>query len=294
MDGTPERISAVKRVKAWRNFLFSFLRKYRKRKLARKFPLKGYAPSPSVVKYVDILDDEDLAELNNMLDWNCFTSDSQGRRFGMAAWGSKRDTPETILDRRIAMMHDHFDLADKHVLEVGCFEGIHSLGLLQYARKVTAVDARMDHVVKTIVRCAMFGYSPTVFKYDIELIPSDVALLQADLIHHVGVLYHLRNPVGHLLDLGRYIKKGVMLDTHYCLAQDATEKYSVQGKEYTYKRYLEYGKKEAFSGMYDHSKWLLLEDIVGCLKEAGFDQVEIVEKRDERNGPRVLLFAERT
>lgn len=293
MDGTLERISAVKKIKAWRNLLFGFLRRYRKKNIARKFPLKGYIPSPAVIKYVDILDDEDLAELNNMLDWNCFTSDSQGRRFGMAAWGSKRDTPETIPDRRIAMMHDRFDLADKHVLEVGCFEGIHSLGLLQYARKVTAVDARMDHIVKTIVRCAMFGYSPTVFKYDIELIPPDVALLQADLIHHVGVLYHLRNPVGHLLDLGRYIKKGVMLDTHYCLAEDATEKYSVQGKEYSYKRYLEYGKKEAFSGMYDHSKWLLLEDIVACLKKAGFDQVEIMEKRDERNGPRVLLFAER-
>lgn len=294
MVETPEKISVIKKIKSWRNYLFSFLRKYRKRMLARKLPFKGYVPSPLVVKYVDILNDEDLAELNNMLHWNCFTSDSHGRRFGMAAWGSKRDKPETIPDQRIVMMNDRFDLSDKHVLEVGCFEGIHSLGLLQYARKVTAVDARMDHVVKTIVRCAMFGYTPTVFGYDVESIPSDVSLLQADLVHHVGVLYHLKNPVGHLLDLGRYIKNGVMLDTHYCLAEDATEKYSVQGKEYAYKRYLEYGKKEAFSGMYDHSKWLLLEDIVACLKETGFDQVEIIEKRDERNGPRVLLFAERT
>ena len=132
-----------------------------------------------------------------------------------------------------------------------------------------------------------------MFKYDIESIPSDVSLLQADLVHHVGVLYHLKNPVGHLLDLGRYIKTGVMLDTHFCLPAEATEVYSVAGREYAYKRYLEYGKKEAFSGMYDHSKWLLLEDIVGCLKTAGFGKVEIIEKRDERNGPRVLLFAER-
>lgn len=283
----------IKRIKTWRNFLFSFLRKYRKRRLAYKLPLKGYTRSASIIKYVDILNDEELTELNNMLDWNCFTSDSQGRRFGMAAWGSKRDTPETIPDRRIAMMHDRFGLTDKHVLEVGCFEGIHSLGLLRYARKVTAVDARMDHVVKTIVRCAMFGYSPTVFKYDIELIPSDISLLRADLIHHVGVLYHLRNPVGHLIDLGRYIESGVMLDTHYCLPGETTGTYPAQGKEYAYKHYLEYGKREAFSGMYDHSKWLLLDDIVASLQEAGFARVEIIEERKERNGPRVLLFAER-
>jgi tRNA (mo5U34)-methyltransferase len=294
MTGISNKISVIETIKALRNSLFSFLRRSRKMALNRKLPFKGYVPSPSTVKYVDILDDEDLAELNNMLDWNCFTSDIHGRRFGMAAWGSKRDAPETIPDRRIVMMHDRFDLTDKHVLEVGCFEGTHSLGLLHYSRKVTAVDARIDHVVKTIVRCAMFGYSPTVFKYDIESIPADVSLLQADLIHHVGVLYHLSDPVGHLIDLGRYIKQGVMLDTHYCLPNETTGTYPVQGKEYSYKRYLEYGKKEAFSGMYDHSKWLLLADIVACLQKTGFDYVEIIEERQERNGPRVLLFASRT
>lgn len=277
-----------------KNALRTFLRRRQKILLNKKLPFKGYLPSSRIVKYIDILDDEDLLHLNKILDWNCFTVDSHGRRFGMAAWGSKRNVPETIPDRRIAMFHERFDLSDKHVLEVGCFEGIHTLGLLEYAKKVTATDARIDHVVKTNVRCGMYGYTPTVFRYDVESIPADVSLLQADLLHHVGVLYHLKNPVGHLLDLGRYITEGLMLDTHYCLPDDATERYSVQGKGYAYKRYMEYGKREAFSGIYDHSKWLLLEDIIGCLMEAGFDQVEIVERRDERNGPRVLLFAERT
>lgn len=280
-------------IKIIKSTLRSFWRRRQKTILNKRLPFKGYMPSSGIVKYIDILDDEDLLQLNEMLDWNCFTADRHGRRFGMAAWGGKRNVPETIPDRRIVMFHERFDLSDKHVLEVGCFEGVHTIGLLNYAKTVTATDARIDHVVKTSVRCGMYGYTPTVFKYDIETIPADVTLLQADLLHHVGVLYHLKDPIGHLLDLGRYIKKGVMLDTHYCLPEEAVERYSVQGKEYSYKRYLEYGKKEAFSGMYDHSKWLLLEDIVSCLKETGFDQVEIIEKRDERNGPRVLLFAER-
>lgn len=279
-------------IKEWRNSLHSNLRPLRRKWTKQKLPLKGYPCSSMPAKYIDMLDDDDLNELNNMLDWNCFTVDSHGRRFGMAAWGSKRNEPEQIPDRRIVMFDDRFNLSGKHVLEVGCFEGIHTLGLLKYTQKVTAVDARLDHVVKTLVRCAMFGYHPTVFKYNLEKVPAEVSLLQADLIHHVGVLYHLSDPVSHLLDLGRYIKSGIMLDTHYCLPEDAIETYQVNGISYPYKRYLEHGKKEAFSGIYDHSKWLRLEDIVKCLQETGFSKVEVIEQRQERNGSRVLLFAE--
>lgn len=293
MIKTQQKNTIGQRIRTSKNALVSLLRKYRKKMLNRTLPLKGYTSYSINTKYLDILGDDDLDQLNNILDWNCFTTDSHGRRFGMAAWGSKRDKPEVIPDRRITMMHEKFNLANKHVLEVGCFEGIHSLGLLQYTDRVTAIDARMDHVVKTIVRCAMFGYHPTVFKYDIEKVPADASLLEADFIHHVGVLYHLIDPVNHLIGLGKYIKYGVMLDTHYCLPDDATETYQVNGQKYSYKRYLEHGQKEAFSGMYDHSKWLLMDDIIKCLQDAGFGKVEIVEQRQERNGPRVLLFAER-
>ena len=45
--------------------------------------------------------------------------------------------------------------------------------------------------------------------------------------------------------------------------------------------------------MYDHSKWLRLDDIVTILRIAGFEKVDILETRRERNGPRALLIAER-
>jgi len=45
--------------------------------------------------------------------------------------------------------------------------------------------------------------------------------------------------------------------------------------------------------MYDHSKWLRLEDIMNVLRIAGFRNVNVIEERQERNGPRVLLMAER-
>lgn len=272
-----------------KGFFLGKIRKYQKRLLARKLPLSAY--KPGLKSHVDQLSDDDLVELNSLLDWNSFISDSKGRRFGMVAWGSKRIEPQEIPDKRIVAMHDRFTLTGQHVLEVGCFEGVHTLGLLQYAAKVTAVDSRVDHVVKTMVRCGMHDKSPVVFRCDVESKSQDYSLLACDYIHHVGVLYHLRDPVSHLLALQHYVTKGVMLDTHYALPEDAISSYNVDGRDYAYKRYMEYGKKESFSGMYDHSKWLLLDDIVGCLKQCGFENVEIVERRAERNGPRVLLYA---
>jgi len=256
-------------------------------------PLKGYAEASHPTKYVDILSDDDLAELNGLLNWRCFTVDGQGRRFGDSAWEGKRSEPQDIPDRKIVLMNERFDLSDKHVLEVGCFEGVHTVGLSRYARRVTAVDSRVDNVVKTIIRCAFFGYCPTVFKCNVEERPLPVEALSADIMHHVGVLYHLKDPVSHLLGLGQYVRRGLMLDTHYSLEHEATEAYEVEGKEYRYKTYQEFGHADPFSGMYDHSKWLRLEDIAALLSEAGFGQIEIVETRNERNGARVLLIARR-
>lgn len=275
-------------------FIKNTIRHLQKKKMEGLLPLKGYEPNSKNTQYLDLLNDQDLNELNTLLNWNCFVADGYGRRFGNLAWGSKRNNAQTIPDRRIIAMHERFDLSGKHVLEVGCFEGVHTVALLDYAAKVTAVDSRVDHVVKTLVRCGMFGKSANVFKCDIENESLDTKLLEADYIHHVGVLYHLKDPVRNLLGLGKYIKTGVMLDTHYSLPEEVTAKYSVNGRDYSYKKYLEYGEKEAFFGMYDHSKWLLLSDIIESLQMVGFNKVDVVETRQERNGPRVLLYAERT
>jgi hypothetical protein len=107
------------------------------------------------------------------------------------------------------------------------------------------------------------------------------------------VLYHLRDPVRHLLEIGRYIRDAVMLDTHYALEEEARLTYAVNGKEYRYKRFRERGPADVFSGLHLHSKWLPLNVITGLLQESGFGRVELAETRLERNGPRVLLFASR-
>ena len=265
------------------------LRRRRRPALQSRYD-EGRVPAP----LLDALADADLETLNELLPWQAFTVDSHGRPFGRAAFSGKRTDPSVIPDRRIVAFDDRFGLAGKHVLEVGCFEGIHTIPLAQRAQGVTAIDARIENVVKTIVRCAFFGQSPRVAVLDLENPAGQEELLEADLCHHVGVLYHLSDPVAHLQLLGRTISTGLMLDTQYALPADATDSYESGGRTYRFRPYRELGRGDVFSGMEPLSRWLTLEDMEGVLRESGFGTVEIVERRDERNGPRVWLFAEKT
>jgi tRNA (mo5U34)-methyltransferase len=243
---------------------------------------------------VQLLSDDDLKLLNELLPWHCFTVDAEGRPFGAAAWSGKRDTPQLIPDRRIELMDERFGLAGKHVLEIGCFEGVHTIALCDRAGSVTAIDGRVENVVKTIVRCAMFERRPTVFVCDLERPePEQERRMRAELCHHMGVLYHLADPVTHLRQLGGWVSGGLMLDTHYATPDDAGDSYDVDGRTFACRAFGE-ARADPFSGMLAQSRWILLDDMLEVLGEAGFDAVDVVERRDERNGPRLLLFAEKT
>jgi tRNA (mo5U34)-methyltransferase len=253
-----------------------------------------YSEARAEGPFLERLTDEDLRRLNDLLPWRCFTVDSQGRPLGGAAWRGKRVAPQPIPDPRIELFHERFDLSDKHVLEIGCFEGVHTIALCRLAQRVTAVDARVENVAKTVVRCAFYDERPRVFTWDAESDEGADELIEADLCHHVGVLYHLEDPVRHLRRLAPRIARGLMLDTHYAADADAADEYEVDGDRFRFKRYDEVGRGDVFSGMRPTSKWLRLEDIARVLSAAGFGTVDVVETRDERNGPRVLLFAERS
>jgi SAM-dependent methyltransferase len=257
-------------------------------------PFDGYTEHRYATPYVDCLSDADLQELNRSLNWNCFTVDSHGRRFGAPAWAGKRSEAQIIPDPSMLSMYQQFNFTGKTVTEVGCFEGIHTIGLFQQgAKHVIAVDSRIENVLKTTVRCAMFGHHPTVFKCNLEERPLPYAMLEADILHHVGVLYHLDDPVRHLLEMGQYIREGIILNSHYATPEMAKAAYDVDGQSYRYYLYEEFGYKDPFSGMYPTSKWLLLEDIETLLKQAGFNQVKVIDTFEGRNGPRFSLIAKR-
>lgn len=257
-------------------------------------PLEGFTESRINSGIVEFLSSEDLVRLNALLPWMCFTADEKGRRFGNAAWKGKRNRPQNIPDKRIVEFDRRFELHDKSVLEVGCFEGIHTIALCQRAKKVYAIDSRVENVVKTVVRTNLFGHQPVVTVCDLEQADDISRLPKVDFVHHVGVLYHLKSPIEHLLGLKEYVKEGILLDTHYASEEMLNAEYELNGKKYQYYAYREKGRDEVFSGMYDHAKWLTLKDIKDILAGIGFGEIDIYKDEVQRNGPRVTLYARRT
>lgn len=274
-----------------RNILIKMLKTLFRRKRHLRF--SGYVNGKIDSGHVEYMSDDELKRLNELLPWMCFTVDLNGRRFGNMAWASKRDVPQTIPDERIELLHKLFNLADKSVLEVGCFEGVHTIALSKYAKEVHAIDSRIENVVKTIVRSHLFGCRPSVFVCDLENDAESSRLPAIDVLHHVGVLYHLKDPVTHLLRLGKIVRDGMLLDTHYATEDMLNSKYEVQGRICRYSKYGEGGRDEVFSGMYDHAKWLSLPDILLILGEMGYTDIRVHKDEIQRNGPRVTLFAAR-
>ncbi len=264
-----------------------------KARFRASFPRSGFTEGRVAAPLVDRLSDGELDRLNTLLDWNCFTADGHGRRFGCPAKEGKRESPQPIPDPRIVQFDARFHLADKRVLEIGCFEGIHTIALCQRAKAVTAIDARVENVVKTIVRCAFFGVHPTVFPWDVESRATPPPELQVDVAHHVGVLYHLRDPVAHLLALGELVRDGMMLDTSIAAPEQATESYEAGGRRFAFRRFREDQPDNPFAGTLDFARWLPLDGLKEALTLAGFPRIEIDHVRQERNGLRTLLFASR-
>jgi len=255
---------------------------------------KGWPPSPTPLPLLDMLSDEQLDEINHLLDFNCFTVDGRGRRFGLPAGPKKRRKPQEIPDRRITQLDEMVGLKGKRVLEVGCFEGVHTIALAQRARSVLALDSRVENVVKTIVRTAFYDLHPRIMAYDLEKLSSPIPeWLDVDVLFHVGVLYHLSDPVRHLKLMLEGVSQAILLDTHVARESQLNAEYLSDGRTWRYYKYGEKGYGAVFAGMKDHAKWILEEDLNTVLKEAGFSNIQKLEERDEKNGKRIYLIAQR-
>jgi SAM-dependent methyltransferase len=235
--------------------------------------------------------DADLDEINKLLDWHAGTLLPDGRLLGrLARRPGKRSAPGAIPDSRIRLLNRRVPLKGLKVLEVGCFEGIHTTGLRLYCDDVTAIDARPQNVLKTLARLSWHGTSAKVFQMDAERI--DESFPSFDLIFHFGVLYHLRQPVQHLKNLAAICQR-LFLDTHIADEGEGFCDIEVEAQIYrgAYKK--EGGWRDPFSGLHTTSLWLTHESLIAALSAAGFGSVEILQQRPERNGPRVLLLAQR-
>jgi tRNA (mo5U34)-methyltransferase len=240
-------------------------------------------------KYDVKLNDEDLAEINRMLPWYAGTELGDGRVLGsLTARPGKRESIQAIPDKRITKLNGTLGLSGKTVLEIGCFEGIHTLGLCSYGAKVTAVDIRPLNVIKTAARLACYGYSASVFPIDVE--DQTVELPDFDIVFHCGVLYHLEDPVTHLARLLPRCR-AIYLDTHVAAEADDDATLEAAGRVYHGHQHHEAGWADPFSGRGGGAFWMRTSDLIGFLNESGFE-VDIWSERDERNGRRIGVLAQ--
>ena len=156
------------------------------------------------------LSDKNLNEINTRLDWHSGINLPDGRLLGSLT-NSKRTEPETIPDYRVKRLNECLSLKDKSILEVGCFEGAHTLSFLEYTDDVTAIDIRPSNVINTLTRLSVMGKQANVFVANVEDL--DDSFGHFDIMFHCGVLYHLLDPITHFLKL-RGLADYILLVTH--------------------------------------------------------------------------------
>ena len=242
-------------------------------------------------RYEVKLKDEDLEEFNRLLPWHAGTQLSDGRILGsLEARPGKREAVQPIPDKRITRLHETLDLSEKRVLEIGCFEGIHTIGLCSYGANVTAVDLRPINVIKTSVRLAAYGYSATVLPLDVE--DPAIELPDFDVVFHCGVLYHLEDPVSHLERLLPHTQ-AIYLDTH--VAEETQEDATLEsgGRSFVGHKHYEAGWNDPFSGRGSGAFWLKTSDLKQLLEERDFE-IDVWSERQERNGLRVGILGRKS
>jgi hypothetical protein len=162
------------------------------------------------------------------------------------------------------------------------------IGLCQFGADVVAVDARIENVVKTIVRANLFEHRPDVRCIEVDSVAGIERLPEVDIVHHVGVLYHLVDPVTHLRGLARVTRQAMMRDIHISRDRENAHSYEAEGERWSFELNREGGRNDVFSGMGSDANWLTLTTLERALRKAGFAINRTIELRNERNGPRVL------
>lgn len=176
------------------------------------------------------------------------------------------------------------------ILEVGCGDGRHTKELATFAREVYAIDGRIENL--QLAQEAVCSAEHVLFQLgDV----TEHEFPKVDVVHHIGVLYHLPDPVEQLHKASDAAARALLLDTHYtqhaCMggSHGPHGPYISRGREWGYTPRTETPSKPR-EGLTTLSRWLLLSDITRILGER-WRRVEIIDDRIERNGPRVTILA---
>jgi 2-polyprenyl-3-methyl-5-hydroxy-6-metoxy-1,4-benzoquinol methylase len=244
---------------------------------------------------------DQIEKLNSLLPWSTLVS--YGGTLQGAPWDNKkRSSVHRIPDTHIEELRPRIE--GKRILEIGCHEGVYTLGLAKYAKSVVALDGRVDNIIKTLVRVWLANKLGAIQVVCMDLEELNVPRLAKadgegyvfDLIHHNGVLYHLSNPLAHLDNiLDNNPSRVLFLDTHVAGEMQCEDAYHHDGITYNVHKYAEPASRtySPFAGITTESTWLRVDDLVNYLCKKGFATIEQKAIREERNGLRCRIICKR-
>jgi hypothetical protein len=265
-----------------------------------QFPHRGDGAAPA-------LHTADLRKLNALLPWSSYNWLGPGRgMLGSCYNSAKRQGGQPIPDGRVTALHELLDLRGRTVLEAGCFEGHHSISLAACQARVLAFDSRIENIVKALTRAWYFGYEQSIRFDQLNLEEERMAQRYAPLLertehddglflfHSRGVLYHLRDPIAHLLDAADLRPHHIYLHTQIASEAMATESCTSPLGSLPCFRYREKNVASSpFSGMEAYALWLTRSGLEQVLGAIGYPSIQILSHKEERNGPRLELLASR-
>ncbi|NER35428.1 MAG: DUF1698 domain-containing protein [Oscillatoria sp. SIO1A7] len=210
-------------------------------------------------------------------------------------------------DVRIHWVAERLGITNKTVLELGPLEAGHTYMLEKAgAASIVAVEANARAYLKCLIIKEIMGLQRAQFLFGnfVEYLRTSERF---DLCIASGVLYHMTNPV-ELLSLISQVSDRVFIWTHYYdrdLVEANPHKINRQfpgsiDTEYNgfkhklYRReYLEALDDAGFcGGSRPFSYWMSREDILACLKNLGYSEIDInLEQPEHPNGPSFALIA---
>lgn len=236
------------------------------------------------------LTDQQLQDFQQAVAWKTGLRLPDGRVLGVSG---KRGKVTDGLDPRVRLVLERLQPAGKTVLEVGSCEGIHTVQLAAVCKQVVGLEVRPHNIVCALARAFVHDvHNARFLLHDVRHLDDRCGPL--DIVFHVGVLYHLDDPVSHLMRVAA-LAPDLVLDTHYANDSLPWEPVELSWGERRYrgKKYREGGWADVFSGVEPTAVWLQREDLLRLLADAGFETTEVVDDRQERNGPRLTLLARR-
>ncbi|MFO0810882.1 MAG: methyltransferase domain-containing protein [Gemmataceae bacterium] len=236
------------------------------------------------------LTDGQLADFQTAFDWRTGYALPDGRPLGVP--GKRGDVARGV-DPRVQAVVERFAPAGKRILEIGCCEGGHTVQLAAVCGEVVGLDVRPHNVAGALIRSFAHGVRNARFALaDVRELGHEFGTF--DIVFHVGVLYHLDDPAGHLARIAA-LAPDLILDTHYANDTLAWPEVTAShaGRHYAAKRYREGGWEDVFSGVQPTSTWLMRDDLLRLIGDVGYRTVEVIDDRNERNGPRLTLVARR-